>query len=285
MLGPVDLHRAAWGGDQPNCSERVRGLESPGGGVNVIAIRGWDCNNSRMDRCGMTTLGVAIAVLVGGCEPAPSPQTGAGVSTAPSTLPSAAPTTLPATQPLSQDDMPRRTRLAADEGHQPTSPIDIPGVNNFAQVSPILYRGEQPTREGFLELKRRGIKTVINLRNHHSDEKFLVGTGLRYVRIKSTAVRIEDEDTLAFLAALHDPANQPVFVHCLHGSDRTGAAVAAYRIVEQGWTAEEAIRELRNFGHHEYFFGVRRYIRRLADRKADFARDRLPPPPKVKLFQ
>jgi protein tyrosine/serine phosphatase len=55
-----------------------------------------------------------------------------------------------------------------------------------------------------------------------------------------------------------------VFVDCLHGSDRTGLAVASYRVVEQGWDVETAIAELREFGFHaRYFPQILRYLRRL----------------------
>ncbi|MEI8195437.1 MAG: hypothetical protein WCI73_05970, partial [Phycisphaerae bacterium] len=64
---------------------------------------------------------------------------------------------------------------------------DLPGLSNFAQVSPNLYRGAQPTAEGFRQLKKMGIKTVVNLRAWHTDRDELKGTGLRYVQIPCNA--------------------------------------------------------------------------------------------------
>jgi protein tyrosine/serine phosphatase len=58
---------------------------------------------------------------------------------------------------------------------------DIKGLKNFAKVSDILYRGAQPTKEGFAELKKLGIKTVINLRAKHSDEELIKGLDLNYL--------------------------------------------------------------------------------------------------------
>src|SRR5256885_1649694 len=54
---------------------------------------------------------------------------------------------------------------------------DVPGVPNFARVSDVLYRGAQPTHEGFLELKKLGVRTVVSLRQMHSDRDMLSGTG------------------------------------------------------------------------------------------------------------
>ncbi|MNL45754.1 Dual specificity phosphatase, catalytic domain [compost metagenome] len=57
--------------------------------------------------------------------------------------------------------------------------------------------------------------------------------------------------TLKFLDTALDPANGKVFFHCYHGVDRTGTMAAAVRIARDGWSAEQAIAELRSFGFHE----------------------------------
>ena len=137
---------------------------------------------------------------------------------------------------------------------------DVPGVPNFAKVSDVLYRGAQPTREGFLELKKMGVRTVVNLRQAHSDVDLLSGTGLRYVNIPESAWHPEDEDVSAFLKVVRDPANAPVFVHCQHGADRTGYTVATYRVVEQHWSNDAALTELRNFGLHEVWVDIPPYV-------------------------
>ena len=41
--------------------------------------------------------------------------------------------------------------------------------------------------------------------------------------------------------------NQPIYVHCLHGSDRTGLALALYRILKNNWTCKAAIAEAKRF--------------------------------------
>ena len=137
---------------------------------------------------------------------------------------------------------------------------DVAGVGNFAKVSEALYRGQQPTPDGFKELKAMGIKTVVNLRSFHSDRDDLKGTGLRYAHIYCKAWHPEDEDLVQFLKIVQDPANQPVFVHCQHGADRTGCAVAVYRIVEEGWSIDDAVKELNNFGFHPVWTEIKEYL-------------------------
>lgn len=160
---------------------------------------------------------------------------------------------------------------------------DIPGLSNFAQVSDTLYRGAQPTREGFTALKKMGIKTILDLREWHSDIDMLKGLGLQYGSIPSNAAHLEEEDVVAFLKVVTNPANQPVFVHCQHGSDRTGAMVAVYRIYVQGWRKEDAIKELDNFGMHHIYYNIPKYLNNF---NPETIKNKIPlaPEPKVELI-
>ncbi len=156
--------------------------------------------------------------------------------------------------------------------HPPASPkVVVAGVGNFAQISPHLYRGAQPTPEGFRELEKMGIKTVINLRALHDDKNALRGTQLRYLRLRCNAWHPEQEDVEAFLQLAANPENWPIFVHCQHGADRTGMMVATYRMVVQSWTLEAAIAELPEFGFHELFATIRRYLRKMDIQKLHHA--------------
>ena len=88
---------------------------------------------------------------------------------------------------------------------------------------------------------------------------------MRYVHIYCKAWHPEDEDTIRFLKVMRDPENHPVFVHCAHGADRTGFMVAAYRVVEQGWTVEEAVAEMHNFGFHPVWRQISEYLEKFDD--------------------
>ena len=143
--------------------------------------------------------------------------------------------------------------------------IERPGLQNFYQVSPILYRGAQPTADGMAELERMGIKTIINLRGFHDDEEKLKSTKLSYVSIRFHTWHPEEEDMVKFLKIINDPARQPVFVHCKRGIDRTGTMVALYRVAVQGWTREEATREMTEggFGYDGLFPNLVDYVKKL----------------------
>jgi protein tyrosine phosphatase len=60
----------------------------------------------------------------------------------------------------------------------------------------------------------------------------------------------EKKEIVRFLQIVSNPKRTPVLVHCLHGADRTGTMCAVYRIAVQGWTKDEAIREMTEGGYN-----------------------------------
>jgi protein tyrosine/serine phosphatase len=142
--------------------------------------------------------------------------------------------------------------------------LERPGLPNLHRVSPLLYRGAQPTREGFLELRSLGVKSVVSLRAFHADD-IPIDAALKYERISFKAWHPEDEDVVRFLKIVGDPTRQPVFVHCQWGADRTGMMIAIARIAFEGWTKDEAIAEMTQggFGFHKEWQNMIDYVREL----------------------
>jgi len=158
--------------------------------------------------------------------------------------------------------------------------IECPGVENLHRVTEDLYRGAQPTAEGMRQLKAMGIRTVVNLRAFHCDDDEIGQTALACVQIRMNAWRVEDEDLVRFLRVVSDPKNLPVFVHCLHGSDRTGTVCAVYRIAVCGWSKDQAIREMMagGFGFHDVFENLPEYLRDLDVDDLKRRAERITPP-------
>ena len=107
------------------------------------------------------------------------------------------------------------------------------------------------------------MRTIVNLRQTHSDEDLAWATSLDYVHAPTVPGMVTDEQVIAFLRIATDPGRTPVFVHCRLGANRTGEMCAAYRIVVQGWTKDEAIAELTEggFGFHAAFGTIPAYLR------------------------
>jgi protein tyrosine/serine phosphatase len=141
--------------------------------------------------------------------------------------------------------------------------IDIDGLPNLHRVTSNLYRSAQPTAEGMQQLRKLGIKTVVSLRAFHDDTDRLRDVeGVRYYQIHMKTWHAEKEDAVTFLKLVTDSANQPVLVHCQHGADRTGTMCAVYRMAVQGWTKEQAVREMTEggFGFHEVWSNLRKWL-------------------------
>lgn len=152
-----------------------------------------------------------------------------------------------------------------DDGPRPTTwaqPIERRGLPNLARIDAQLYRGAQPTAEGWKELEAPGVRAVLSLRAFHGDHP-PEGSAMRFERISFKTWHPEDEDVVRFLRFASDPANQPLFVHCAHGADRTGLMCAIWRVVHDGWSREDAIREMLGgqFGFHLWNGQLVHYVR------------------------
>ena len=136
---------------------------------------------------------------------------------------------------------------------------------NFHKVNEHLYRGGQPRAGGVQRLKELGVKTIINLRGEdeltRAEQKEAQAAGLKYFnRPMPDLSRPSDEQIARVMAIIDAAENQPVFVHCKRGSDRTGTVIAIYRISHENWTAERAISEAKQHGLSWIEFGMKDYI-------------------------
>jgi tyrosine-protein phosphatase SIW14 len=136
---------------------------------------------------------------------------------------------------------------------------------NFHKVNANLFRGAQPEEAGIQKLKELGVKTIINLRDDDERARVegveAVKAGLRYFNIPlSNFDRPADKTVEQVLALIRETSNQPIFLHCKRGSDRTGMIVAVYRIEYDGWTSAEAKDEAKRYGLGFWQVGMKDYI-------------------------
>lgn len=147
---------------------------------------------------------------------------------------------------------------------------DLP---NFHVVSPVLFRGAAPTEEGLERLHKMGVKTIIDLRiapktvakeHTHVDQM-----GVKFVNLPMSDQPPTEAQIQTFLKTIADPAQQPVFVHCQHGADRTGAMIGIYREQVEKWPYDKTYKEMRKYGFKSHLKKMAESVRSLSpDEKA-----------------
>lgn len=143
----------------------------------------------------------------------------------------------------------------------------LEGVGNFQKVDDHVYRGAQPTREGFRNLSKLGIQTVVDLREPGdrsvTERKWVTGAGMRYVSVPMNGMaRPSNESVLKVLGLLEDRGAGPVFVHCKRGADRTGGVIACYRVEHDHWKNDQALAEARSLGMSWFQTAIQGYVRK-----------------------
>ena len=139
----------------------------------------------------------------------------------------------------------------------------------------VLYRSGQPDSLGWWDiLDDCGIRTIVSVRELEPDaawcqleDKVCRERGISLVRMP--VAYVNDDDVARFMGIVNRPSARPVLIHCEAGSVRTGVIVAAYRMLEDGWSYARAVEEADEFGfrkerHLRYDIYLRDLEKRLA---------------------
>jgi protein tyrosine/serine phosphatase len=151
-------------------------------------------------------------------------------------------------------------------------------VPNFHRVDNVIYRGGQPNTKGWEKIKSLQIKTIISLQDENEDflkeKEIVLNAGINFYNLPMSVYKQPtDEQVLKFLEIILKKSNQPVFVHCDSGRDRTCAMVALYRVVVCGWTIKDSYTEATKFGFWPYYGEeavLKKFIHQLKDKKIFF---------------
>ena len=159
-------------------------------------------------------------------------------------------------------------------------------IRNFCVVTErVLWRGERPSRADARWLVEHRVGTIVDLDvlldDHGAFDQLTFGSStpqsIDYFHLPDfEPLHIVNWSLLdahvAQFAAIVSDAPKPVYVHCIDGIDRTGVMVAAYRVLIEGMSRENAIAEMARF-RSPYFRFDRNYIRSLqGDRRAEVMR-------------
>ena len=156
---------------------------------------------------------------------------------------------------MSSGQVNRSREVVGDDAAAWAQPLSVAGVPNLFEVSKDLYRSGQPTAAGFRNLYALGIRSCMSLRAHRSDRNDAKGVAIRCVWRPMLGRSVSAADIEKAIIDLTYRLPRPVLVHCYHGADRTGLLCAAYRVLIEEWTIDEAVREmvLGGFGYHQVY--------------------------------
>jgi uncharacterized protein (TIGR01244 family) len=131
---------------------------------------------------------------------------------------------------------------------------ELPGASNVTRVDAVLMCGGATTDEAFPALRKEGFAAVINLRQPDEpgvdiarSRQAAEAAGLKYVHIPVRGAGPEPASIEAFLAAVQDPANQPMYIHC-GTANRVGGMWLIKRLVVDGWDEDRAVKEATAIG-------------------------------------
>jgi uncharacterized protein (TIGR01244 family) len=126
------------------------------------------------------------------------------------------------------------------------------GVSNYTRVdATVACAGATPV-QALPDLKKSGFVSVINFRmpeeagaNIEESKAAAAAVGLRYIHLPHRTPT--PEIAAAFLKAVADPANQPVYIHCA-SANRVGAMWFIKRVKLDGWDVSRAMTEAELIG-------------------------------------
>jgi protein tyrosine/serine phosphatase len=146
-----------------------------------------------------------------------------------------------------------------------TKQVNSADLPRFRQVHTYFYRGAAPSFAGLDALKKLGVTTVIDLRRSQDrideERKYCGWIGLRYISLPMGDYLPSPDKQREFLQIVADAQQNPqhgaVFLHCSHGSDRTGFLTALWRVKHDHYSIIEAAEEMLENGFVIHRFGAK----------------------------
>ena len=133
---------------------------------------------------------------------------------------------------------------------------------NTEQVTPTLMRGPDPKMGDIQSLHDKGIKTIVSIRTNGQKKKRELAEklGMKWIQLPTGVFKVPtDEEFDRFRAIVNDRKNQPCYTSCEIDMDRTGVYIAAYRMVDQHWTAQQMNDEFRTHHQKRWWWIFRKY--------------------------
>ena len=152
--------------------------------------------------------------------------------------------------------------LLTGQAAEPAKPIQAAPLHNVFQLEGKLYSGDAPeVDEGFRELQKLGVKTIISVDGSQPNVELAHKYGMRYVHLPFGYDGVPQARGVELAKAAQTAATEgPVYMHCHHGMHRGPAAVAIVCRALDGWSAEQADAFLKQAGTSPDYPGLFRDV-------------------------
>ncbi len=144
-------------------------------------------------------------------------------------------------------------------------------VINFGKMNERYYRGGQPDEEDYADLAALGVNTIVDLRNDPTgfSRTATEAAGMKYINIPMTGWKYpKDRDVEYFLSVMEDTTNGTIYVHCKAGKHRTGMTAGVYRLKNDGWSYDQAYREMKRYNYTSWpvHINMKAYVKNYSKR-------------------
>jgi len=145
---------------------------------------------------------------------------------------------------------------------------EMAGVRNYSKVDATVGCAGATDPSAMAAVKKEGYVAVINLResteagaNVDAERAAAQAAGLKYIHLPFNSSKPDPTVVDAFLAAVADKGNQPVFIHC-GSANRVGGMWMIKRVLQDGFSVDRARAEGEAIGLREapYIAFVTDYI-------------------------
>lgn len=144
-------------------------------------------------------------------------------------------------------------------------------IFNFHRVKKReLYRSGQIQKEEFQLLKDFGVKTIISFNNYEvagfsakDEARWAKEQGITFIHEEMHPWNKPSLRHLLRVVELMKNSEKPVLIHCQGGSDRTGMAVAAYKMIYENWSYDAVFNEMLYYGFNRVEYGWQDVLKRI----------------------
>ena len=131
---------------------------------------------------------------------------------------------------------------------------EMAGIRNYSRVDATVGCGGATDPAAMGGLRKEGYVSVINLRlaseegaNVEAGRTAAQAAGLKYIHLPFNVALPDSKVVDAFLAAVADKNNQPVYIHC-GSANRVGGMWMIKRVLQDKWAMDRALTEAQAIG-------------------------------------